>query len=233
MLSRQVRTRSIDLPGGRRLVRARDRCAINSNNTGFSLSAPRRDRVDVYPHQIQVTTGIINTAPRSVHRVSRIRHHEEYARNDSAINDIALLKITPPFVYNEFVAPIRLPYPHLFIPAGTSGVVAGWGSTSYPKLNMPSRLQKLDVTITSENFCKEAYMMLLRNIYTVHLCTFETTDVWAGSCTGDSGSPLTVNNDVLVGIVSWSRKKGRCGSHPNVYTRVSEFIDWILETVFE
>lgn len=45
---------------------------------------------------------------------------------------------------------------------------------------------------------------------------------------GDSGGPLVVNNTV-VGITSWVRPCGR--GYPDVYTRVSSFVDWIEEHI--
>lgn len=42
---------------------------------------------------------------------------------------------------------------------------------------------------------------------------------------GDSGGPLTVDG-VLVGLVSWALGCARV-SYPTVFTRVSEYIDWI------
>lgn len=50
------------------------------------------------------------------------------------------------------------------------------------------------------------------------------------ACVGDSGSPLT-KNDVVIGVVSWGVQP--CGT-PNsaaVYTRVSAFTNWIVETI--
>ncbi|KAG8235404.1 hypothetical protein J437_LFUL009263 [Ladona fulva] len=42
---------------------------------------------------------------------------------------------------------------------------------------------------------------------------------------GDMGGPLIINNKVM-GIVSWGRPCGYYG-FPTVYTRVSEYVDWI------
>ena len=52
---------------------------------------------------------------------------------------------------------------------------------------------------------------------------------------GDSGSPLVqyVNNKaVLIGIHKGSTKmRGKCGRETSVTTRVSKFIDWIVDTI--
>lgn len=68
-----------------------------------------------------------------------------------------------------------------------------------------------------------------RNIYPTHLCAYNP-NLRRGHCSGDSGGPLTIGMK-LIGIVSWSVKDPYCASthFPNVYTRVSEYIDWIYE----
>ena len=50
------------------------------------------------------------------------------------------------------------------------------------------------------------------------------------TCYGDSGGPV-IGNDKVVGIVSWG--SGLCGSDskPGVYTKVSNYWDWIYPTV--
>lgn len=50
-----------------------------------------------------------------------------------------------------------------------------------------------------------------------------------GQCSGDSGGPLTIENNFLVGIVSWSEKPCTIAPYPGVYTKVSHYIDWIEE----
>lgn len=58
------------------------------------------------------------------------------------------------------------------------------------------------------------------------------------SCEGDSGGPLmyryTTENEenwICIGVVSFG--VGRCGSEqqPGVYTRVSEYLPWILDNI--
>lgn len=44
------------------------------------------------------------------------------------------------------------------------------------------------------------------------------------ACFGDSGGPLTVNNE-LIGITSWVLPCAR--GAPDGYTRVGNYLDWI------
>lgn len=52
------------------------------------------------------------------------------------------------------------------------------------------------------------------------------------SCNGDSGGPLTVNDNGTtkqVGIVSFGRVEGCERGFAHVYTRVTSFLDWIQQ----
>ncbi|KAJ8972757.1 hypothetical protein NQ314_000049 [Rhamnusium bicolor] len=62
-----------------------------------------------------------------------------------------------------------------------------------------------------------------------HVCTSGAGIV--GACTGDSGGPLLVNG-VQVGIVSFGFQVCTLGL-PTIYTRVSEFSDWIEENAVD
>lgn len=57
------------------------------------------------------------------------------------------------------------------------------------------------------------------------ICTFK--GVLAGACGGDSGGPLVCKNKVH-GVVSYGFRF--CGAGvPDVYTRVSQYTEWIAE----
>lgn len=73
------------------------------------------------------------------------------------------------------------------------------------------------------------------NVRTTQLCARDTKDPPSDSCKGDSGSAMHVmGNDKryhAVGVVSFGMTT--CGSKfPSVYTRVSQYIDWIENIVW-
>lgn len=73
--------------------------------------------------------------------------------------------------------------------------------------------------------CNQAY---LQPIVGNFLCAGYTQGD-KDACQGDSGGPLMLKSEgkwMQIGIVSFGHKCGEPG-YPGVYTRVSEFADWI------
>lgn len=91
-------------------------------------------------------------------------------------------------------------------------------------------LQLASLPVVTTEFCKEK----LANFKT----TIDSTVICAGqggkdACQGDSGGPLmygkpsnTSFNFYQIGVVSYGYKCAEIG-YPGVYTRVTEFLDWI------
>jgi trypsin len=76
------------------------------------------------------------------------------------------------------------------------------------------------------NDCKYLYEGIGSPVTERMLCARSTT---GGPCQGDSGDPLVYNGE-LIGIMSWSFGCGG-GKFPTVYTDVTQFTAWILETI--
>ncbi|XP_044584591.1 proclotting enzyme-like isoform X2 [Cotesia glomerata] len=157
-------------------------------------------------------------------RVVDVKIHENF-NPSSYENDIAILKINRPTIFNNYIWPICLP------PEGTSfenknAIVIGWGSQYYAG-PQSSILMEVPVPVWPKHRCAHALAQRLPD-----------TIICAGgyeggrdSCQGDSGGPLLhqLGNGrwVNIGIVSWGIRCGDPG-HPGIYTDVSSFLDWIF-----
>uniref|UniRef100_A0A8C5H769 trypsin n=1 Tax=Gouania willdenowi TaxID=441366 RepID=A0A8C5H769_GOUWI len=161
--------------------------------------------------------------------VERAIIHENYRETPIAVyNDIALLKLrgNNGVCANEtqFVKTACLPNSQL--PDGMECRISGWGATEQSDYGS-NHLLEANVLLINQEKCSE------RNIYGSALAQnmFCAGYLQGGvdSCQGDSGGPLTCQESgahVIYGLVSWG---DQCGKKfkPGVYTRVTEFVDWI------
>lgn len=158
-------------------------------------------------------------------QVAEIREHEDYDKQ-SYENDIAMLKLSRPTLFTSYIWPICMP-PMGEDWKGWSGVIIGWGSQFFGGPHSHT-LMEVTLPIWPQEDCENAFV---HRIPASALCA-GTSEGGKDSCQGDSGSPLMVqlpnNRWVLVGIVSWGV---RCGepNHPGVYSRVGEYVNWIVE----
>ncbi|CAI6347861.1 unnamed protein product [Macrosiphum euphorbiae] len=163
--------------------------------------------------------------------ISQIMVHEQYNEKQSYINDIALLKLEKSVIFNELIQPICLPvlsHHRSNKLLDSAPFVAGWGSESL-KGPLSSVLMEIQVPVIDNAECKRAYYYSKKII-------IDDRIICAGSgekdaCHGDSGSPLmwpSGSQYYLVGVVSAGFN---CGvpEYPGVYTRVSYFVDWIVD----
>lgn len=79
--------------------------------------------------------------------------------------------------------------------------------------------------------CRDRYASIGGVITDSMLCAGQLDGGGLDGCYGDSGGPL-IYKGFVVGLVSFGYE---CGHHyyPGVYTRVSEFSEWIVKTVAE
>ena len=113
--------------------------------------------------------------------------------------------------------------------------VSGWGLLDdSDNSSFPAELYSVDVPVMSNAVCAVIYGISkdtgMESITSQSLCAGE---VKRDSCRGDSGGPLVWsdknNQRYLIGTVSWGIGCATPG-HPGVYTRVTEFLDWIEMT---
>ncbi|CAI5730991.1 unnamed protein product [Hyaloperonospora brassicae] len=104
---------------------------------------------------------------------------------------------------------------------GTMATVFGWGKTPESNAKMSTRLNELTVPIISNAECGK-FERYVGRVTEGMLCA--GTGGGRDTCNGDSGGPLLVNDDTIVGFVSWG---SRCGEQAGIFTRLTYVMDYI------
>ncbi|KAG8201091.1 hypothetical protein JTE90_028761 [Oedothorax gibbosus] len=162
----------------------------------------------------------------SVHKVSEAYVHESFS-SETLQNDIALLRVDPPFDTDSkhgMIRPACLPPPK-HEPHGYA-TVSGWGALKEGGRVIPTKLQAVAVPIISDDACRKAYGKAI--VESMMCAGYE--EGMRDSCQGDSGGPLIqrsgFDGNTIIGVVSWGQGCAR-PKFPGVYTQVSYYIDWI------
>ncbi|XP_070000475.1 transmembrane protease serine 9-like isoform X2 [Penaeus vannamei] len=170
-------------------------------------------------------------SPRHVltaaHCTEPIHQHSAYNSNTLA-NDIAIIELSSRLQLEDpRVGPVCLPRPGLLY-EGAAAFVTGWGRVSEGG-SQPVKLQEVEVPVISNKECEVSYPGAVTS---TSLCA-GVAEGGMDSCQGDSGGPLVtagVSGLEQVGVVSWGTGCARPGK-PGVYTRVTEYLDWIAAIV--
>ncbi|XP_034942345.1 venom protease-like [Chelonus insularis] len=185
-----------------------------------------------------------NARPQERKIVERISHPDY--RKPLEYHDIALLRMERPIVFNSWVRPACLSTNT--IPTSseygrvqeTKALAIGWGRVDWADEEGSNDLLKVTLPIVPHKRCNESFIGGVAD----YKLKFGIVDQWqmcAGqegkdTCQGDSGGPLVVfsNNHKcmydVIGITSLGRL---CGSIvPGVYTRVSNYISWLEDTIW-
>ncbi|XP_032769175.1 testisin [Rattus rattus] len=149
--------------------------------------------------------------------------------------DIALLKLSSPVTYSNFIQPICLPNSTYKFANRTDCWVTGWGAIGEDEsLPLPNNLQEVQVAIINNTMCNHLFKKpdFRVNIWGDMVCA-GSPEGGKDACFGDSGGPLVCNQDTVwyqVGVVSWGIGCGR-PNRPGVYTNISHHYNWIRLTM--
>ncbi|XP_043952941.1 serine protease 27-like [Gambusia affinis] len=144
-------------------------------------------------------------------------------------NDIALLKLSAPVNFTDYIQPVCLASHNSTFLEGTNSWVTGFGDLG--NRMFPEILQQVEIPIIGSNKC---------SCYNQGFATITENMICAGldeggkdSCQGDSGGPLVMYNSlawVQGGVVSFGYG---CAvpMKPGVYARVSNYQKWISDKV--
>nr|XP_021195380.2 polyserase-2 [Helicoverpa armigera] len=140
-------------------------------------------------------------------------------------NDIAIATLNHPVAFNDNIVPICLPEPAEDF-TNRIGTIVGWGRVGVEK-SSSKVLLKASLRILSDEDCMNS--QLAQHLKPTMMCAFSKGK---DGCQGDSGGPLLVfqpeGKYVQAGVVSWGIG---CADprYPGVYTKVNNYIDWILQ----
>ncbi|XP_052744040.1 phenoloxidase-activating factor 3 isoform X2 [Bicyclus anynana] len=164
--------------------------------------------------------------------------HPQYSPQTLA-DDIGLIRLAEPADFSlDSMKPICLPTTSSLVSEsleGLNGVVAGWGATE-DGLQSPVLLS-VDLPVISNAECQGIYRDGSVTIQKSQLCAGGVQD--KDSCGGDSGGPLMYPGRtgaagvryVQRGVVSYGSKRCGVAGFPGIYTRVANYMDWILDNI--
>ncbi|XP_075141471.1 serine protease 33-like [Leptodactylus fuscus] len=149
--------------------------------------------------------------------------------------DIALIELSNPITFNEYILPVCIPSPFMSFPDGTNCWTTGWGTiNSGVDLPYPETLQQVMVPIISNRICDQMYH--INSNVSENQQIVPSDEICAGfqaggkdSCQGDSGGPLVCKMDgvwYLAGVVSWGQGCAQ-PDRPGIYTYVPDYYNWI------
>lgn len=180
------------------------------------------------------------------YKIDRIVRHSQYSeqrhpkppappvsRPNMYANDIALVHIVEDGPHRprdpQQIRPIAL-YRGSPPPSRTPVTGTGWGKTQPVDQHAPSAvLLKVDLYVMDNRTCMKLPNYGPERIGGEVICAALKGQ---STCRGDSGGPLTITNQsVLVGIISWGKKRCSGDGQPGVYTSVVAYADWIQQAM--
>ncbi|KAK2916545.1 hypothetical protein Q8A67_000919 [Cirrhinus molitorella] len=160
--------------------------------------------------------------------VSQVILHPEY-NSFSHDNDIALLHLSSPVNFNNYIQPVCLAAEGSTFNSDTMWLT-GWGDIfSGVSLPSPQILQEVDVPMVGNTKCNCLY----GGSITDNMMCAGPLEGGRDTCQGDSGGPMVIKQGstwIQAGVVSFGRG---CAdpNYPGVYSRVSKYQNWITQHV--
>lgn len=166
--------------------------------------------------------------PVTVGVEEQIAHEQYRPLSREQRYDIALLRLTHDVSFTDFIKPICLPSSS----QSTKFVVAGWGKTE--NRSASNIKLKLTLPLADQNQCEQTYANAGVRLGYGQICAGGQKG--KDSCRGDSGGPLMTVERLTDGVGRWAAAgvvsfgPSPCGMQgwPGVYTKVVDFVPWIL-----
>ena len=166
--------------------------------------------------------------------MNQIVIHPKSSAEHGIFNDIALIKLNESLDFKQehkLLTPICLPKQIDIDLHSFKCVITGWGRLTADGLK-PSALQEAVVPIVNSTECFQKFGFHID--VNTNLCAAGLRSGGLGTCSGDSGGPLqcqlTDKRWHQFGVISWGISCAKPGI-PDVFTKVSAYINWIEETM--
>ncbi|XP_064477371.1 mannan-binding lectin serine protease 2-like [Ornithodoros turicata] len=152
-------------------------------------------------------------------------------------NDIALVRLGDSVDVTDYIIPVclgkdvDLSREYFNETVSRQGTVIGWGQLTESG-ERPRYLKEIRLPIVDEKTCQGAIkdkIWVTPNMF----CAGYDQEIVGDACQGDSGGPFLVEKDerwYIIGIVSWGEACGKKG-HYGYYTKVTNYHDWIRDTI--
>jgi len=167
------------------------------------------------------------------HNVAQVFRHQDYDPRHLN-NDIALLKLSTPVLFNKYVKPVCLPTEE--VDPGTDCYITGWGKVQHPGSMFP-KLQQAVLPVVSNTDCeKKNFKRIPIPITSAMICGGDGGTTKRSGCHGDSGGPYVCKVDgvwELHGAVSHGSPVCKSTETYTVFARVTHFRSWIDQTMAE
>ncbi|XP_058058452.1 brachyurin-like [Anopheles bellator] len=185
-------------------------------------------QVGVISFTVRVGTNNINEG--TVRTSSAIIIHPAYNANNLN-NDIGLIRLNEPVPLGGNIQVVALPEANLaetFL--NRVATVSGFGRTSDASGAISQTLNFVHLNIISNIQCMGTYGAAVVIDSTV--CALGRDAPNQGTCNGDSGGPLTVDENgqsLQIGVVSFVAAVGCEAGLPSGYVRTTHFREWIRQ----
>ncbi|XP_042363818.1 chymotrypsin-like protease CTRL-1 [Plectropomus leopardus] len=189
------------------------------------------NRIDAWTLYIGRETQAGPNTHEVSHTVSQVIIHPDY-NNTLFNNDIALMQLSSPVTFTNYIRPICLASNSSQFHNATLCWATGWGRLKKDEPLPANRpLQEVQVPVIGNNQCACNYIPETdANITGKMICAGQENK---GVCQGDSGGPLQCKQGekwVQAGTTSFGVPCA-LADFPEVFARVSEFQTWIMDQV--
>ncbi|XP_041830504.1 chymotrypsin-like protease CTRL-1 [Melanotaenia boesemani] len=193
-------------------------CIVQKSPSAWTLYLGRQTQAGPNPNEVSSSVSLVIV-------------HPDY-NNTLYNNDIAMMKLSSPVTFNNYIRQICLASSSSQFFTSTSCWATGWGKLNInDTLPASQALQQVQIPVVGNRQCKCNYIKVKEATITDNMiCAGQESK---GACQGDSGGPLQCKQGsswIQAGITSFGVPCATAG-FPEVYARVSQFQAWITAQI--